>query len=163
MVPSATSIIAYRAGERKSTPPEYSLDSIRSHAYHIYMNKRSYNSGHRDHPHFVTSGEMKNLRKLTMLHAREKDFLAVIRNLCDQTKFKISMILSRVEEMSVADLSHVLDVPQTTVSHALSDLKNAGVVDSCRCGKFVCYSLSDKGEKMLRLRDAGTGPEEHDR
>ena len=43
--------------------------------------------------------------------------------------------------MCVTDLSRVLDINQTTVSHQLRLLKNLGIVKSERCGKIIFYSL----------------------
>lgn len=46
-----------------------------------------------------------------------------------------------ISEMCVTDLSRVLDINQTTVSHQLRLLKNLGIVKSERCGKIIFYSL----------------------
>ena len=46
-----------------------------------------------------------------------------------------------ISEMCVTDLSRVLDINQTTVSHQLRLLKNLGIVKSERSGKIIFYSL----------------------
>lgn len=46
-----------------------------------------------------------------------------------------------ISEMCVTDLSRVLDINQTTVSHQLRLLKNLGIVKSERQGKIIFYSL----------------------
>ena len=46
-----------------------------------------------------------------------------------------------ISEMCVTDLSRVLDINQTTVSHQLRLLKNLGIVKSERHGKIIFYSL----------------------
>ena len=46
-----------------------------------------------------------------------------------------------ISEMCVTDLSRVLEINQTTVSHQLRLLKNLGIVKSERQGKIIFYSL----------------------
>lgn len=41
----------------------------------------------------------------------------------------------------MTDLSRVLEINQTTVSHQLRLLKNLGIVKSARDGKIITYSL----------------------
>ena len=62
----------------------------------------------------------------------------------DPTRIKILTALC-VSEMCVNDLSVVLNLNQTTVSHQLKLLKDSGVVDSTRFGKVIYYRLFDKG------------------
>ena len=60
----------------------------------------------------------------------------------DYTRVKILSALA-ISELCVTDLSRILDINQTTVSHQLRFLKSAGLVKSCRQGKIVFYSLVD--------------------
>lgn len=61
----------------------------------------------------------------------------------DSTRIKIiiSLLLS---EMCVNDLSRILDINQTTISHQLKILKSSGAVTSTRKNKFIFYKVSDK-------------------
>lgn len=61
----------------------------------------------------------------------------------DSTRIKIiiSLLLS---EMCVNDLSRILDVNQTTISHQLKILKSSGAVSSTRKNKYIFYKVSDK-------------------
>lgn len=61
----------------------------------------------------------------------------------DTTRLKILISLC-LGEMCVNDLSQMLNINQTTVSHQLKILKNCGVVSSCRQNKFVFYKITDK-------------------
>lgn len=61
--------------------------------------------------------------------------------LADETRQKI-MSLCCCNQLSVSDIVAALDVAQPTVSHHLSILKNAGLVDAERRGKQVLYSLN---------------------
>ena len=58
----------------------------------------------------------------------------------DPTRVRMLSALA-ISEMCVTDLSRVLDINQTTVSHQLRLLKNLGIVKSERQGKIIFYSL----------------------
>ena len=60
----------------------------------------------------------------------------------DYTRVKILSALA-ISELCVTDLSRLLEINQTTVSHQLRFLKSAGMVKSRRLGKIVFYSLCD--------------------
>jgi len=62
--------------------------------------------------------------------------------LSDNTRIRIVSALS-ISSMCVTDISKVLDINQTTVSHQLRNLKNIGVVKVKRQGKVAFYSLCD--------------------
>lgn len=58
----------------------------------------------------------------------------------DPTRVRMLSALA-ISEMCVTDLSRVLEINQTTVSHQLRLLKNLGIVKSDRQGKIITYSL----------------------
>ena len=58
----------------------------------------------------------------------------------DVTRLKMLSALA-ISEMCVTDLSSVLEINQTTVSHQLRLLKNLGAVRMRRQGKIIFYSL----------------------
>ena len=60
----------------------------------------------------------------------------------DYTRFMILSALA-ISQLCVSDLSRILQMNQTTVSHQLRFLKSAGIVKCCRQGKIVFYSLVD--------------------
>ena len=57
----------------------------------------------------------------------------------DATRLRILSALA-ISEMCVTDISRVLDINQTTVSHQLRFLKDAGMVKADRHGKVIFYS-----------------------
>ena len=61
----------------------------------------------------------------------------------DYTRVKILSALA-ISELCVTDLSRILEINQTTVSHQLRFLKSAGIVKCFRQGKIVFYSLVDE-------------------
>lgn len=68
------------------------------------------------------------------------DFFSVF---ADYTRLKIISALA-ISEMCVNDLSLILNINQTTVSHQLRLLKNLGAVLARREGKIVFYSLKSE-------------------
>ena len=61
----------------------------------------------------------------------------------DYTRLKIIFALA-ISEMCVSDLSKLLKLNQTTVSHQLRFLKNLNAVKTRRQGKVVFYSLRNE-------------------
>lgn len=82
------------------------------------------------------------------------DAIAKLGNLfdvfSDATRLKIiSMLL--VSTMCVSDISEISGINQTTISHQLKTLKQAGIVTCKRQGKTIFYSVSSNkiGELLL--------------
>lgn len=61
----------------------------------------------------------------------------------DGTRIKILSALS-ISEMCVGDLSSILGINQTTISHQLKLLKSTGTVKFRRDGKVIYYSIASK-------------------
>lgn len=61
----------------------------------------------------------------------------------DYTRIKMISALA-ISEMCVSDLSNILGLNQTTVSHQLRFLKNLNAVKTKRQGKVVFYSLRNE-------------------
>lgn len=59
----------------------------------------------------------------------------------DSTRIKILTALS-MSEMCVNDISELLSLNQTTVSHQLKYLRQNGAVKSKRDGKLIYYSIA---------------------
>ena len=58
----------------------------------------------------------------------------------DGTRLRILSALA-ISQMCVTDISRVLGINQTTVSHQLRFLKDAGMVRTDRHGKVIFYAL----------------------
>ena len=69
----------------------------------------------------------------------------------DYTRVKILSALA-ISPLCVTDISRVLDINQTTVSHQLRFLKSAGLVKCVRQGKIVFYSLTDDSINDVLLK-----------
>lgn len=73
------------------------------------------------------------------------DFFKVMS---DSTRVRILSVLEH-EELCVCDLSHVLGMTKSAVSHQLRVLKDAQLVRFRKEGKNVFYSLKDDHVKMI--------------
>jgi len=62
------------------------------------------------------------------------------QNFADQTRIKILSALA-IQELCVNDLSKILNINQTTISHQLKTLKDQEIVDYTREGKILIYRL----------------------
>ena len=69
----------------------------------------------------------------------------------DYTRIRILSALA-ISDLCVTDLSRILDINQTTVSHQLRFLKSAGIVKSCRQGRIVFYSLASEAVNDVILK-----------
>ena len=69
----------------------------------------------------------------------------------DYTRVKILSALA-ISELCVTDLSRILDINQTTVSHQLRFLKSAGIVKRVRQGRIVFYSLTNDAVNEVILK-----------
>ena len=69
----------------------------------------------------------------------------------DYTRLKMISALA-ISEMCVSDLSRVLGLNQTTVSHQLRLLKNLNAVKTKRQGKVIFYSLRNDALNEVLLK-----------
>ena len=86
----------------------------------------------------------KNMRALSESQASDERIWAAytLSVFADYTRVKILSALA-ISELCVTDLSRILNINQTTVSHQLRFLKSAGIVKCIRQGKIIFYSLTD--------------------
>ena len=64
------------------------------------------------------------------------------QNFSDSTRIKILTCLA-MQNMCVNDLSNLLNINQTTISHQLKQLKDQNIVSYKRDGKILVYYLTD--------------------
>ena len=85
----------------------------------------------------------RNRKEILSVLPREGEILKLadyFQNFSDSTRIKILTCLSMMD-MCVNDLSTVLGINQTTISHQLKQLKDQGIVSYKRDGKILVYSL----------------------
>jgi len=83
----------------------------------------------------------KNLKKELANNKRIKDCAHAFSVTGDETRLKICYLLCHYPELSVGEIAQALGAPISTVSHSLSKLKGAEVVQSRRDSRSIFYSL----------------------
>lgn len=73
----------------------------------------------------------------------------VFKLLGDPTRTRLLCALLEAGELCVGDLAEAVDVPESSVSHALRLLRTAGVVKNRRDGRQILYSLADAHVRSL--------------
>ena len=68
-------------------------------------------------------------------------FEDVFKALGDPTRLRIVKMLSHSGEICVCKITEELDMTQPAISHHLSTLKHAGLVEARRHGQWMHYSL----------------------
>lgn len=72
-----------------------------------------------------------------------RDLIQVLKAMADPMRIRILKMLER-KQMCVCELTAVLGVQQSSVSHHLRILKDAGLVDDIRNGPWVDYAIAGK-------------------
>lgn len=90
------------------------------------------------HPETVSRVKRNNLNEEEVRKLSE-----VFKALGDETRIKLLHALSQ-EELCVCDLSKVVGMSQSLVSHQLRVLRNLRLVKYRKEGKMVYYSLDDQ-------------------
>ena len=89
---------------------------------------------------FLTQDEAETLSLYLPKREDVKKMEQVFSALSTDTRLKIVCALS-IRRACVTDLQETLKINQTTLSHQLSLLKSAGIVESERNGKVVVYYI----------------------
>jgi ArsR family transcriptional regulator len=77
--------------------------------------------------------------------------VAVFKALADATRLQIfSLIAARPEPICVCDINARFELKQSTVSHHLRVLRDAGLVTMSRRGTWSYYAIDPRGTKAAR-------------
>ncbi|CAE1147464.1 metalloregulator ArsR/SmtB family transcription factor [Serratia rhizosphaerae] len=68
--------------------------------------------------------------------------LQLFKNLSDETRLTMVLLLRQAEELCVCELAAVLTLPQPKISRHLAMLRASGLLLDRREGKWVYYRLS---------------------
>ena len=72
----------------------------------------------------------------------------MLKAIAEENRLQIIKLLSK-KSMCVCEIEVSLGISQNLVSHHLSVLKKAGLIDNCRCGKKSFYSLNQQSINKL--------------
>lgn len=97
---------------------------------------------------FVDEQAVKECEK-NMVSEKEVDQMSsIFQMFADSTRLKIMNALF-VHELCVSDLSNLLQMSTSAVSHQLSNLKKTKLVTTRKIGKMVYYSMADEHIEMI--------------
>ena len=72
------------------------------------------------------------------------------QNFSDQTRLKILSALA-IKDLCVNDLSKILNINQTTISHQLKTLKDQDMIDYRREGKVLIYRIKSSAVNDMMM------------
>lgn len=74
---------------------------------------------------------------------QHEELLALFKAIANDTRLKILLVLIQ-EELCVCDLSALLQMSKSAISHQLKYLYQLNIVDKRKEGRMVFYSISDE-------------------
>jgi ArsR family transcriptional regulator len=77
-----------------------------------------------------------------------EDFVAVAKAFADPTRVRILAAI-RQRELCVCELCDALSVTQSTLSTHLQVIRDAGLVQTRKQGKWIYYGVNPKSEQLL--------------
>ncbi|MFN3550833.1 MAG: ArsR/SmtB family transcription factor [Endomicrobiia bacterium] len=78
-----------------------------------------------------------------------KDYIKKFKSLGDGTRIRILKLLIEVDQLYVCDIVASLNLPFYCISRHIKELKNAGLLEEQRDGKFIKYFFKDKNDKFI--------------
>ncbi|WP_135823461.1 ArsR/SmtB family transcription factor [Halorussus ruber] len=106
---------------------------------------------------------LDDLHELDAATAESKvaERVRVLSALANDTRYRIVQLLAAAEEdRCVCELSPLVDVSDSAISHALSELTDAGLVARRKEGKWRYYRTTDRAERLLGALAAEDSQEE---
>jgi ArsR family transcriptional regulator len=83
-----------------------------------------------------------------------KDVVKIFKALADPTRLRIMLLLGR-RELCVCEIMYVLDMEQSRVSHHMRVLRDAGIAEDVREGRWIVYRVPDRAKPLLEGLFAG--------
>jgi ArsR family transcriptional regulator len=77
-----------------------------------------------------------------------KDVVAIFKALADPTRLRI-MLLLRKRELCVCELMFILGMEQSRVSRHMRVLREAGLAEDVRDGRWIIYRVRDEARPLL--------------
>lgn len=81
--------------------------------------------------------------------------LRTLKTLGNDTRYEIVRLLTAAEdELCVCEITPFMDVSESAVSHALSDLMDAGLVTRRKDGTWRYYEPTERAEQLVAALDS---------
>jgi ArsR family transcriptional regulator, arsenate/arsenite/antimonite-responsive transcriptional repressor len=84
-----------------------------------------------------------------------KDVVKIFKALADPTRLRIMLLLSR-RELCVCELMFILGMEQSRVSHHMRVLRDAGIAEDIREGRWIIYRVPEAARTLLGELFVGT-------
>ena len=97
--------------------------------------------------------ELRRLRG-SVEEAFDLDDVRALSSLGDETRYRVVRALVEEGEMCVCEFDPVLDVSESAVSHALSALRDAGMVEREKRGRWRYYTATERAKAVLEALEA---------
>jgi len=83
-----------------------------------------------------------------------KDVVKIFKALADPTRLRI-MLLLRQRELCVCELMFILGMEQSRISHQMRVLRDAGIAEDVRDGRWIIYRVPEEALTLLEDLLAG--------
>lgn len=110
-----------------------------------------------DHEHPIDAATVAAARQRVLSSADGERAADALRLLADPVRVRIVSALHAAGELCVGDLALVLDVSDSSISHALRLLRTAGVAQNRRDGRVIYYRLTGSWAPRVLEVVAATG------
>jgi ArsR family transcriptional regulator len=77
-----------------------------------------------------------------------KDVVHMFKALADPTRLRI-MLLLRVRELCVCELTYILGMEQSRISHQMRILREAGLAEDIRQGRWMIYRIPARSRQFI--------------
>lgn len=83
-----------------------------------------------------------------------KNVVKIFKALADPTRLRIMLLLRR-RELCVCELMFILGMEQSRVSHQMRVLRDAGIAEDVRDGRWIIYRVPEEARALLEVLFAG--------
>ena len=83
-----------------------------------------------------------------------RDVVKIFKALADPTRLRI-MLMLRKQELCVCELMFILEMEQSRVSHHMRVLRDAGIAEDVREGRWIIYRIPEEARDLVRNLFAG--------
>jgi ArsR family transcriptional regulator len=99
--------------------------------------------------------ELKRLQDVVEADQVEED-VSMFSALANDTRYRLARALVAADgELCVCELHPLVDVSESGVSHAMSSLVQAGLVEGRKEGRWKKYRATDRANALVRVLDGG--------
>ncbi|MFB6346035.1 MAG: ArsR/SmtB family transcription factor [bacterium] len=101
--------------------------------------------------HTIDEEDAEELKEDQVDRSELQDLEQRIKGLGNETRLRIISFLSQ-QDLCVHDLSTLLDMSQSAVSHQLKELRNQEILNRKKDGRVVFYSINENSLEEILLR-----------